>query len=44
LRVLRCETLRRDLATDPESADAGPGYALDTVLVASADESTAGPA
>lgn len=44
LRVLRCETLRRDLATDPESAGAGPGYALDTVLVASAVESAAGPA
>ncbi|TFC17623.1 class I SAM-dependent methyltransferase [Cryobacterium algoritolerans] len=35
-RVLRCETVSRDLATDPESpADTG-GVALDTVLVARA--------
>ncbi|TFB91389.1 MULTISPECIES: bifunctional 2-polyprenyl-6-hydroxyphenol methylase/3-demethylubiquinol 3-O-methyltransferase UbiG [Cryobacterium] len=35
-RVLRCETVSRDLATDPESpADTG-GVALDTILVATA--------
>lgn len=37
-RVLRCETVRRDLATDPEGPDdshAAARYALDTILVAS---------
>ncbi len=35
-RILRCETVSRDLATDPESpADTG-GVALDTILVATA--------
>lgn len=35
-RVLRCETVSRDLTTDPESpADTG-GTALDTILVATA--------
>jgi 2-polyprenyl-3-methyl-5-hydroxy-6-metoxy-1,4-benzoquinol methylase len=33
-RVLRCETIRRDLATDPEAPGEGAGYALDTILVA----------
>lgn len=36
-RVLRCETVRRDLATDPEGPDdarAAARYALDTILVA----------
>ncbi|WBM80225.1 class I SAM-dependent methyltransferase [Cryobacterium breve] len=34
-RILRCETVSRDLATDPESpADHAGGVALDTVLVA----------
>ena len=41
LDVLRCETVRRDLATDPEGpdaprTDAAPRYALDTILVAAA--------
>ena len=46
LDVLRCETVRRDLDTDPEGpdaprtdgsrTDAAPRYALDTILVASA--------
>ena len=38
LTVERCETVRRDLATDPEGPDDahGAGYALDTILVASA--------
>lgn len=35
-RILRCETVRRDLATDPETAGDGAGHALDTILVASA--------
>jgi SAM-dependent methyltransferase len=41
LRIVRCETVRRDLATDPEAAGDGPGYALDTVLVATAVGSVA---
>ncbi|HSP51808.1 MAG TPA: class I SAM-dependent methyltransferase [Cryobacterium sp.] len=37
-RVVRCETIRRDLATDPEAPgdDAGAAYALDTLLVVGA--------
>ena len=34
--ILRCETVRRDLATDPEGPEGSlaAGYALDTILVA----------
>ncbi|HSP76352.1 MAG TPA: class I SAM-dependent methyltransferase [Cryobacterium sp.] len=37
-RVVRCETIRRDLATDPEAPGDGDGaaYALDTLLVVGA--------
>jgi 2-polyprenyl-3-methyl-5-hydroxy-6-metoxy-1,4-benzoquinol methylase len=37
-RIVRCETVRRDLATDPESAgdEKLARYALDTILVATA--------
>ena len=36
-RVVRCETIRRDLATDPEApGDGGATFALDTLLVVEA--------
>ena len=37
-RVVRCETIRRDLATDPEAPGDGAGatFALDTLLIAEA--------
>ncbi|TFC88787.1 class I SAM-dependent methyltransferase [Cryobacterium sp. TmT2-59] len=35
-RIVRCETIRRDLATDPEAPGDGAGYALDTLLIATA--------
>lgn len=34
MRVLRCEQLSRDLATDSESAEVSTGHAIDTLLVA----------
>ena len=37
VRVTRCETIRRDLATDPEApGDGGAAFALDTLLVVEA--------
>ena len=35
-QVVRCETIRRDLATDPEAPGDGAGFALDTLLVVEA--------
>jgi hypothetical protein len=36
-RILHCETVTQDLATDPEFPADTDGLALDTILLASAD-------